>query len=514
MRTRRSAPTGSDDGEDDHMRRLIDPKTGEVPRSVRELIIDNGQKEEKKEMGYYTWRGASYAIDENTPQEWIDAEAHLRKDAEKKANAPVRPRKSKSETSANAPVRFTNLKPRDPKLRSVTPDEEEMHQEQDEGQVEELLSTAAVIDKNSKRPREASREAEPVRTKKPKQQQKDPTSLKNRPPKGHYLFPALSTKPEKKKKKRSKSVPKPNIPRAKEEEEHVEQEYVEQELVEQEHVEQEHVEQEHVDQEHVEQEHVEQEHVEQDRQSAPQMELRDTATVPDMSLALSIAVNDEDKKMISRIFCQVTEPEANPLATTIVDLAKIQARAQNNLARSEALLSTMKEFKDQLLAKQGRESPTRDSVMAQDSVLGAQDIQHPSSPKESPIEMDHHAAPTSRMPSLSHSAQSELEWYAPSPTTSQYMNPVPDSDHDGGPPGQYSSNLTAEKLQAALDGYTPAAMHSGQVIDRSRLAVESPNAKLRRIQREVAILQNLPRLLDDWQPVNNSISASSASGGK
>lgn len=494
MRTRRSAPTGSDDGEDDHMRRLIDPKTGEVPRSVRELIIDNGQKEEKKEMGYYTWRGASYAIDENTPQEWIDAEAHLRKDAEKKANAPVRPRKSKSETSANAPVRFTNLKPRDPKLRSVTPDEEEMHQEQDEGQVEELLSTAAVIDKNSKRPREASREAEPVRTKKPKQQQKDPTSLKNRPPKGHYLFPALSTKPEKKKKKRSKSVPKPNIPRAKEEEEHVEQELVEQE--------------------HVEQEHVEQEHVEQDRQSAPQMELRDTATVPDMSLALSIAVTDEDKKMISRIFCHVTEPEANPLATTIVDLAKIQARAQNNLARSEALLSTMKEFKDQLLAKQGRESPTRDSVMAQDSVLGAQDLQHPSSPKESPIEMDHHAASTSRMPSLSHSAQSELEWYAPSPTTSQDMNPIPHSGHDGGPPVQYNSSLTAEKLQAALDGYPPAAMHSGQVIDRSRLAVESPNAKLRRIQREVAILQNLPRLLDDWQPVNNSISASSASGGK
>lgn len=473
MRTRRSAPTGPD-GEDDHMRSLIDPETGEVPRGVRELIIDNGQQEEKKEMGHYTWRGAVYAIDENTPQAWIDAEAHRRKNAEKKADEPVRPRKSKSETSASMPVRFSNLKPRDHKLRAVTPHAEEMRQEQDEGQIEELQSTAAVVDKNSKRPRETSRVEEPVRTKKPKQQQqhKDPTSLKNRPPEGHYLFPSLSTKPEKK--KRPKSVPKPNIPRVKEEE-----------------------------------------HVVQDRQSPPQMEPRDTATVPDISVALSIAVTDEDKKMLSRIFCHITEPEANPLATTIVDLAKIQSRAQNHLARSEALLSTLKEFRDQLLAKQGRESPTRDSVMAQDSVMGAQDIQHPPSPKKSLQEMDHHAAPTSRMPSLSHSAQSELDYPAPSPTTSQDMNPVPDSDRGGGPPLQYSSSLTAEKLQAALDGYPPAAMHSGQVIDGSRLALESPNAKLRRIQREVAILQNLPRLLDDWQPGNNSIPASSsASGGK
>jgi len=63
-------------------------------RLLRELYIDaaEGLRGEKKEepkqsidqgKGVYTWRGAVYAITDDTPQEWIDAEAGLRKKKEK-----------------------------------------------------------------------------------------------------------------------------------------------------------------------------------------------------------------------------------------------------------------------------------------------------------------------------------------------------------------------------------------------------------------------------------------------
>lgn len=75
-----------------------DPKKD---RLLKELYIDGNDtlKGEKKQKaaekqsidqgkGVYTWRGAVYAITDDTPQEWIEAEAHLHKKKEKEATPP------------------------------------------------------------------------------------------------------------------------------------------------------------------------------------------------------------------------------------------------------------------------------------------------------------------------------------------------------------------------------------------------------------------------------------------
>ena len=110
----------------------------------------------------------------------------------------------------------------------------------------------------------------------------------------------------------------------------------------------------------------------------------------------------------------------------------------------------------------------------------------------SPILENDPAVESTRMPSLSHSAQSEMD-LAPSPISQEMNSLLPDSNR-GGQAQRWS--LTVEKIRDALDSHAP--VDPAQVIDKSRLEGESQSAKRRRIKREMAILQNLPVLLDQY----------------
>lgn len=462
MRTRHSLPASHDD--DDGFSIPIDEETGEAPKWAKELLIDGkdtlrGDKKAKKDLGFYTWRGAVYAIDENTPQEWIDAEA----DRRKKEKAPSVFR-HKSETPASVP-RFSNLKSK--QRESVTVVEERGG-----------LITEEAAPRPAKKTKRVGEEEETTalpEKKKPRKRlgslQQD-RSLKNRPSDGHYLFANLNKKEKKAKKPK---VPKPNV----EERGSLSGAQVDRAEV--------------VPQSHP---------VQQYDTFTP------SAHLPNMPESFSIPITDQDKQTLSRIISNVTEPEANVLASTIVEIGKINSGARRQQARSEGLINALKDIKEQLLAKQRREKDVvgeKSNSNYQDSVMG-QETHTLTSPT---IENNQAAGGSgtwwgNRMgtmgtPSLSHSAQSELD-FAPSPT-SQEMNPLLPSLNRGGQALRYS--LTTEKLQAALDGYS--TVNTGQVIDRSRLEGESQSAKRRRIKRELAILENLPRLLDQY-PAGNGVS--------
>ncbi|KXS99930.1 hypothetical protein AC578_900 [Pseudocercospora eumusae] len=94
--TRRSLGAADNNNSTSSAAFVLPASTGDKKkdRLLRELYIDAAEglggekKDESKQSldqgkGVYTWRGAVYAITDDTPQEWIDAEAALRKKKEK-----------------------------------------------------------------------------------------------------------------------------------------------------------------------------------------------------------------------------------------------------------------------------------------------------------------------------------------------------------------------------------------------------------------------------------------------
>jgi hypothetical protein len=227
--------------------------------------------------------------------------------------------------------------------------------------------------------------------------------------------------------------------------------------------------------------------IEKSRMSSPQAAMVGTAGFPDMPASFSIPITAQDKQILSRIISNITEPEANQLASTIVEIGKINSRAQRQHARAERMADALTDIQEQLHAKQKR------ATLGQDSVMRDRDPYSFTPAAESGAAENDRPVPSSRMPSLSHSAQSELD-FAPSPT-SQDMNAalLPDATR-AGQPLRYT--LPSEKFHAALDD--PAAVGAGEVMSPSTLERESADAKLLRIKREIAILENLPRLLDEY----------------
>ncbi|CAK1356572.1 hypothetical protein CB0940_12130 [Cercospora beticola] len=465
-------------------------ENGEKPKWMKELQIDGketlkGEKKADRGMGVYTWRGAVYAIDENTPKEWIEAEANRQRRSEKKEKE-----RQKSQTpvtnTANVP-RFSNLKP---KVQQQQQDSMTM-------QLEEQSETQARTSNTKKRAREEGSAAEEA-TRVIKKPRKALNSLKDKPaqPQRHYLFPSLNAQPKKKKMK-----PKSDTPRF---------------------------------ESSVSASQKTREEVEQSRKEAkgrgfdvdmlsesglslppntnPPSEVQTTMPTPpsqilEMPKSFTMPFSDQDKQTLGRIVCNITEPEANQLAATIVEIGKINQRAQALQHDSEGLLEHMTRVKERMLArrvggsleKQDRHHHHHDSPM-----MGA--AQEMTPPAEDPP--THTAATTAnsiRLPSLFHDdAPSEHTLSSPAPHHDLYSLILPPINRGG---QQQRWSLDSEKLhqhqqqqqQQSLPSLTQHRHDDDRaesLIYRGRFEGESQSARRRRIDREVKILESLPRLLD------------------
>lgn len=444
VRTRHSLPAPQESDDD----LPANTESGEVPKWMRELKIDGketlkGEKKAAGSLGVYTWRGAVYQIDENTPREWIEAEADRHKKKEQPLKKQVAPASHKSETPASV-GQFKNLKQ---KARTSMVEEES----------EEERPRPS---KKKRQMEEGDREEEVEAVRVPKKPRKSLNSLKDKPapPQRHYLFPTLNVK-----KKKSKPKPKVEVfkldpglgavERSREQTGHNKRD---------------------------------------DKERRPNVDIRPgpqqrpawpahSPELPEMPKSFTMPITEQDKQTLSRIVCTITEPEANRLAATIVEIGKINSRAHQLQARSEGLIAAMTELKEKLLAKKKLDEekhqpqqPPPDSPMADQLTP----------PAEEPPRI------ISRMPSLSHDVPSERSASSPgSFDIHSLLNPAPNHG-----PLQPRWNLTSKNLTSL---HLPSQPHDTNRADKSRRDGETEQERWQRIRREVAILESLPTLLDN-----------------
>ncbi|USW58223.1 hypothetical protein Slin15195_G115420 [Septoria linicola] len=464
VRTRHSLPTPQESGDD----LPANTESGEVPKWMRDLKIDGketlkGEKKAARSLGVYTWRGAVYQIDDNTPREWIEAEADRHKKKEqpqKKQDAPAR---HKSETPASV-GQFRNLKQ---KARTSVEAEEEEEEEEEESE-QERSRPSKKKRQMEEGDREEEEEEEAVRL--PKKPRKSLNSLKEKPapPQRHYLFPTLHVK------KKKKAQPKPKVDvfkldpdvgageRSREPTAHNKNE---------------------------------------SKKRRPNIDIlprpqqrpawpAHSPELPEMPKSFTMPITERDKQTLSRIVCTITEPEANRLAATIVEIGKINSRAHQLQARSEGLIAAMTELKEKLLAKKklDEEKQQQPAPPPPDSPMADQ----LTPPAEEPPRI------ISRMPSLSHDVPSERSASSPgSFDIHSLLNPAPNHG-----PTQPRWNLTSKNLTSL---HLPPQPHDIARADKSRRDGETEQERWQRIRREVAILESLPTLLDNLPGASSSM---------
>ncbi|KAM3415119.1 hypothetical protein BST61_g10245 [Cercospora zeina] len=189
VRTRHSLAAPIEDDEQLELER----EGGEQPKWMKELQIDGketlkGEKKTSQPKGTYTWRGAVYAIDENTPKEWIEAEADRQTRSSLKKDRGHSQTPTVTADADASPRLFANRKPKS-----------KPHEVQRDGGSNNANKRA--------RGEESAAEGATRVAKKPR---KNLNSLKDKSaqPERHYLFPSLNAQSKKK-----KSKPKSDLPR-------------------------------------------------------------------------------------------------------------------------------------------------------------------------------------------------------------------------------------------------------------------------------------------------------------
>ncbi|PPJ53204.1 hypothetical protein CBER1_11846 [Cercospora berteroae] len=314
----------------------LELENGEKPKWMKELQIDGketlkGEKKADRGMGVYTWRGAVYAIDENTPKEWIEAEANRQRRTEKKEKEK---QKSQTPTAANANTtsvpRSSNLKPR-----------QQQQQESVVSQVDEESEAQARTSNTKKRAREEDSAVEEA-TRVIKKPRKSLNSLKDKPaqPQRHYLFPSLNAQPKKKKLKPKSDTPRfdPSVSASQKTREEVEQSSKQ-------------AKGKGFDVDMLPETRPSSQHT-----AAQPPDVHTTMPTPpsqllEMPNSFTMPFSDQDKQILSRIVCNISEPEANQLAATIVEIGKINSRAQALEHSSEGLVEHLAQVKERMLAR-------------------------------------------------------------------------------------------------------------------------------------------------------------------